>query len=407
MQNTLSQCVKKILYFNHTSHVGGAGWCLYQLVTALPEGAVEAVVVLPAEGDLSNAFRSIGVRVIVEPAILPLMGNSNSSGLWRWSNIRFFLKRHKATDACQRICEEQSPDIVHLNSSVLFHLAEGAKRAGVEKVILHVREHWLVKRRDPREWLKRRGVPRFVDQIVGISQTSAALFGYEQETSVVYDWPDFEGRDVPVDMKTEYGISPEKKVILLPGGRTKIKGSLIALRAMEFVGDQDAVVLLLGGAGTGGLAKVVIRRLLRAFHVMTYGLRLDAAMESLGERACVAPVTRNIKSLIEQCNVVVSPFTTPHFSMPSLEAGLLRRPIIISDNGHARETVLDGQTGLIVPPGDVRSLAEALNRLFSDASERLNMGEAGHTFVTNRFDRRVSMQKLMKVYDLFAEGTGK
>ncbi len=398
MPDTVTHRMKKVIYFNHTSALGGSGWCLYQMVKGLPEGVTDPVVVLPEEGGLSVAFHDLGVKVILDPSVRPLLGNSNSRNMWRWSSIRSVLSGYKAPNACQRICEEQKPDVVHLNSSVLFHLAEGAKRAGVEKVVLHVREHWVVKKWDPREWLKCRKLPAFVDELIAISKTSAQLFGYEQRTKVIYDWPEFEGRDESVDMKAEYHISAEKKVILLPGGRHSIKGSLTVIHAMEFVEDADAVVLLLGAVCDRHPLKVLVRKCLKRLHIQTYGLRLDAAVENLGNRACSAATTKNIKSVIAQSCMVISPFTTPHFSMPSIEAGLLHKPVIISGNGHARETVVDGESGYIVPAGDARGFAEAINRLLADQALRQKMGDAGHEYVTHKFDREASMKKLMDVY---------
>ncbi len=392
---------KKVLYFNHTSHIGGAGMCLYQLVQALPREIVEPVVVLPAEGDLGAIFSAAGIEVIIEPNIKPLMGNSNSSDFWRWSSWEFFLAHHKATEACWRICGEQMPDIVHLNTTVLFHLAEGAKKAGVEKVVLHNREHWVVKKWDPRERLKRRKVPQFVDEIIAISKTSAEMFGYEQKTTVVYDWPDFEGRDGAVDMEMEYGISSHSKVILFPGGRSVLKGSMVALRAMEFVRDKDAIALLLCVAEPEKkIIKRVVLKTLRVLRLKSASVRMDEAISRSGEKVCVGVVTKNIKSLMEQSCVIVSPFTIPHFSMPSIEAGLLKKPVIISDNGHARETVLDGESGLIVPSGSIQRLSEALNRLLLDASERERMGEAGYRHVTRCFCKKEGVKKVLNVYGL-------
>jgi len=390
--------VKKIVYFNHTSGIDGAGFSLYRLILALPKG-INPIVVLLAEGELSKALRSAGVDVIVEPNICPLMGNTHSAGLWKWWNWRYLAVWYRGMCACQRICEEEAPDIVHLNSSVLLHLAEGAKKAGVEKVVLHVREHWGLKKWEPREWLKRRKVSRFVDEIVAISQTSAELFGYNERTTVVYNWPGFEGRDAPIEIGPEYGISPNKKVVLLLGGRSRIKGTIVALRAMELVHDKDATVLLLCGADSQkGRIGLALRRMGGALKIKTSDDRLNEAIKNLKDRVCVVPAIKNIKSLIEQSCVVVSPFTTPHFSMPSLEAGLLRKPVVISDNGHARETVLDGMSGLVVPAGDVRALAEALNRLLSNPVLREKMGEAGHDYVERHFNQRIGMKKLMGVY---------
>ncbi len=53
------------------------------------------------------------------------------------------------------------------------------------------------------------------------------------------------------------------------------------------------------------------------------------------------------------------------------------KPVIAGNAGGAPEVVADGETGLLVPPGDAPALAAAMIRLAEDPALRLAMGEAG------------------------------
>ena len=75
------------------------------------------------------------------------------------------------------------------------------------------------------------------------------------------------------------------------------------------------------------------------------------------------------------------------FSLAMLESLALEVPMIASDLGGAREAVLDGETGLIVPPGDVDALAAAIARLAGDAALRRRMGVAGRALVLKSYTR--------------------
>lgn len=74
-------------------------------------------------------------------------------------------------------------------------------------------------------------------------------------------------------------------------------------------------------------------------------------------------------------------FTLPsHFEglpMSVIEAMLTGLPVVATDTRGPREQVVDGQTGLLLPPATVAPLAAALNRLAGDADMRAAMGRAG------------------------------
>ena len=353
--------MKKILFFSHVASLGGAGLCLYQLILAVKRQAVP-VVVLAQDGPLVALLREQGVKVYVDTRIRPLMSNSNSTALWT-NPLAFDGLCHLRSSrrAASEHCRRETPDVVHLNTCVLMHLAKSARKAGVQKVILHVREHWNVLRWDPRGWGRNRTISRYVDRIIAISKTASARFGFSEKTVVIYDWPEFSGRDEDISPQ-QWGVGPDKKILLVAGGRNAIKGSDVAMRAMNWVNDPAAVMLVLGGRADTNPKKEVVRKILRKLHLGTYGLMLDRIERESSGRILLLPTVKQIKSLMEQSSMVICPFTVPHVAMPSIEAGFLGKPVVISENGHARETVLDKKTGLIVPSNDADNRIKCLHR---------------------------------------------
>ena len=65
----------------------------------------------------------------------------------------------------------------------------------------------------------------------------------------------------------------------------------------------------------------------------------------------------------------------------ALEAMAFGRPVVASAIGGLPELVVDGETGILVPPGDVGALANAINRLSHDTQFRVRLGEAGRARV--------------------------
>jgi glycosyltransferase involved in cell wall biosynthesis len=84
--------------------------------------------------------------------------------------------------------------------------------------------------------------------------------------------------------------------------------------------------------------------------------------------------------------------------MSIIEAAALGRPAIASDNEYSRESMTDGATGLIVPPGDARALAAAINKLLNNPSLCHDYGEAGRRFVAERFSKERSVSKMLQIY---------
>jgi glycosyltransferase involved in cell wall biosynthesis len=65
------------------------------------------------------------------------------------------------------------------------------------------------------------------------------------------------------------------------------------------------------------------------------------------------------------------------FGLVAVEAMQAGRPVIASAAGGLADIVVDGETGLLTPPGDPAALAAALRRLLADKALREAMGEAG------------------------------
>ncbi len=91
--------------------------------------------------------------------------------------------------------------------------------------------------------------------------------------------------------------------------------------------------------------------------------------------------------LLSTCDVLVAPSLYESFGLMYVEAMRAGKPVIGSNAGGIPEVVDDGGTGLLVPPGDVLMLAEAMLRLGADANLRQTLGRQG----LQRFEQRFSL----------------
>jgi glycosyltransferase involved in cell wall biosynthesis len=110
--------------------------------------------------------------------------------------------------------------------------------------------------------------------------------------------------------------------------------------------------------------------------------RLAAGVEGvelLGSRG-------DVPDLIAACDAVALLSEAEALPMSILEAMALGRAVVTSDVGGAGEAVADGETGIVVPPGDTAAAAAALARLAADPARARAMGERGRARQQERFD---------------------
>ena len=91
-----------------------------------------------------------------------------------------------------------------------------------------------------------------------------------------------------------------------------------------------------------------------------------------------------LSALYSRAAVVACPSRREGFGVACAEAMAHGRPVVASAVGGLLDLVEDGETGLLVPPGDVERLRAALQHLLDDAALRARMGRAGRTRAQER-----------------------
>ncbi|MBT8003404.1 MAG: glycosyltransferase, partial [Rhodospirillales bacterium] len=130
-------------------------------------------------------------------------------------------------------------------------------------------------------------------------------------------------------------------------------------------------------------------------------------LEGLIEKYDLSEVVR----FVDHCNdmpaafmladLVVSASTDPEaFGRIVPEAQAMGRPVIVSNHGGARETVIEGETGWLTEPGDAGALADAITRVL-DLSEaaRNQMAKRAIANVRENFSRQSMCTKTLEVYN--------
>ena len=173
-------------------------------------------------------------------------------------------------------------------------------------------------------------------------------------------------------------IDANKKIILMPGRLTEWKGQEIYIEALNDLkikyGYKNFVAILLGSDQGRKIYKKKLIRLIERF-------RLNNDVIFL-EHAPSMPVAYSVSS------VIVSASIEPEaFGRISVEAQSMKKPIVASDIGGSRETIVDNNTGLLFSSGNHHSLSEKLDFIFRLDDTSLNMmGNNGRKNVQKKFN---------------------
>jgi glycosyltransferase involved in cell wall biosynthesis len=101
----------------------------------------------------------------------------------------------------------------------------------------------------------------------------------------------------------------------------------------------------------------------------------------------------------ERAAVVAVPSRREGFGVVCAEAMAHGRPVVASAVGGLTDLVVDGETGLLVAPGDVCALRAALERLLGDAELRGRLGAAARERVRERFSWDAVTEATIAAYD--------
>jgi len=109
-----------------------------------------------------------------------------------------------------------------------------------------------------------------------------------------------------------------------------------------------------------------------------------------------------LKQLLRGCRAVVLPslwYENQPFSI--LEAYACGKPVIASDLGGMTELVVHKQRGLLVPPGDVEALAEAMRWMIAHPAEAKEMGDSAQSYARREHSAEQHYEKIMRAYGQF------
>lgn len=112
----------------------------------------------------------------------------------------------------------------------------------------------------------------------------------------------------------------------------------------------------------------------------------------------------DVADLIQVFDVSVSSSLAESFGMFILESMAMGKAVVATKVGGVPELVIDGETGVLVEPKAVASLADAISRLLIDEKKRLQMGENGKARALRCFSLESTTRQIENIYDELLKG---
>ncbi len=284
----------------------------------------------------------------------------------------------------RRHIKASSPDLVHLHTGRANWIG-GMAAASLGLPAVSTRR---MDRRVKRNWRTRLLYGRLVKRVAAISP---AVLRHlldagvpEDRTRLIWSSVDpttlrpGESRE---QLRRAMDLRSDQVLAIAAGNLVPRKGYSNLLSAMSHLEGPQSMQLWIAGEGEERQA-----------------LEKQISEQGLEDRVRLLGQRRDMPELLAACDLFVMPSLAEGLGIAALEAMAAARPVIASAVGGLGELVVDAETGLLVPAGDIPALAKAMATLASDTGLRQRLAAAGPQRVASGFLADQMVEAYIQLY---------
>ena len=397
---------RRRILFVQRSGGGGSLINVLLLVKHLDHDRFQPIVLFYDPNPYEDEFRAAGAEVIVldrtlsfRPASKPVSdgsqtGGRNHRGLRVARRLKGFVQRDCArARRIADVIQDVGADLVQSS------ICPSADRASILAAgMTGVRQVSYSQFFTANEWWLDRPLSMLADRYLCISesvrqQVLGAAGVREDKTLLVYapfEFPTACTTAAAAAVRESLGANGQHRLIANVGRIVPWKGQDVFLRAFASIASlyPDARAVVVGSAGnnrTGQAYEAELHRLVGELQ--------------LGERVVFTGHRDDVKDIMSAAEVVVhSSSEAEPLGRVVMEAIALEKPVIATGAGGVPEMVRDGDTGLLVPPGDAGSMARALGSVLSNAGLAAEMASRARQEAEHRFSARTFVRIMESEY---------
>jgi glycosyltransferase involved in cell wall biosynthesis len=376
----------RVAFCHFTADVcGGSDRSLFDLVTHLDRDSFVPYMVLKKGDPLAPKYREAGCEVEELPFVPPRRA-------LEWGKLlRFFAWFWPHVIRVAWLLRSARIDLVHVNT---LNNLQGAFAATLARkpLVWHVRELVPASRVDT---IMRGLVSRLATITVANSPAVAeTLRGCGERVRTVLNGIDLS--EYPEDGDFEPGRFNTEPLIVCVGRQEPWKGQHVLVEALPrlFAAHPTARVWFVGGG---------------AVNKPEYAPGLVARCEALGiaEQVTFTGIRHDIPDVLREAAMLVLPSVTPEpFGRTLVEGMVAGCAVVATAAGGPLDIVIDGDSGILVPPDDAGALAESLIVLLNDPARAGALGRAGEERARTHFSLARVVDEMAEIFqDVYTVGS--
>jgi len=387
----------QVLYVHHAGPFGGASRSLYELIRSFPEEAVKPLV-LTRRGQFLSILDTAGIEAMGCSGISQFDNTrySHYRGA-RWLVLLREIAYLPATLAGLLGARRRwgQVDLVHINDMTLVPAIWLVKKLFSCPVVVHVRS---VQRplTDLRGSFLRWFFRRNVDCLIAIDETVKRSLDADFQPVVVHNGL-VVGRELAKGAVAPDGIF----TIGMVGGLSRAKGCLEFVEAARICkerGVKARFVFVGQSMRTSARLRDTVLRFLGLSQEIEDELQQRITAWSLESVVEFRPFTLELDKVYSSLDAIIFP---SHFDAPGrpiFEAALFGVPAIAAISEPTSDTIVDGVTGISIPPHDSQKLADAILLLTDNPRKVQEMGENARKLALEHFDIQKNALRVLALY---------
>jgi len=363
--------------------LGGPQLRVFQVARRLKEKGFTTIVAMP-EGDTTFADMLSEARIPCYQVKNYKRQPANFGSLILW-----FLYLIPAVISLMRLIRSNKVAVVHVNGITNGQAFLAAKLSG-RRMVWHLngyRPKWL-------SLMMRPLLRIFSNEVVGASK---AIYGYYlggikviEDTSVLYppiDTNRFHPDSSAGNIRGEFGLNGHDKVVGIVANINPVKGYKHFFGAAKLITQALPETKFL----VVGKRLETQEKYWHTLHQMIVDSHLEKNVIFAGHRDDIPQIMNSLDVFVLTSIAEAAPIVV-------LEAMACAKPVVAARVGGVPELVIDGETGILVPPKDPEAIAEAVLALLVSPEKAKVMGQSGRKRVIEKFDIEICVQKHEDLY---------